>query len=180
MYVSQLFLLTFFPEMNNLPPQCYWKALESEGRNMLSRKDQREILVNRSYVYLLQGDPYTASRDIAEALSERFLESNVVEALPLTARCHYILAAIKLKMTHYEEAMEEYRLFEDIVRRVGGPLKVEKEQKETLKEIEEGLAVMKSSKKWPVRRIKLIRAVQVYIYCDLFLLGTDTKHFTVL
>ena len=148
--------------------QYYAKALEesASGKIALSLEDERKIISNRGYAYLLASEPYCALRDIDEALSIKYLSTSQSESSrsPLTAKCYYRRAVIHCKLTHYDEALKDYRLFEEIVKGLGGNLKITGAEEATLRLIEEGIAVMKGDDEDRIHRVRLLREVQVSQY----------------
>jgi tetratricopeptide (TPR) repeat protein len=148
--------------------QYYVRALEesASGTNALSLEDERKIISNRGYAYLLAGEPYCALRDIDEALSIKYLSTSQPESSrsSLTAKCYYRRAIIHCKLTHYDEALKDYRVFEEIVKGSGGTLKITGAEEATLRLIEDGIAAMKGDDEDHIHRVRLLREVQVSHY----------------
>ncbi|KAF7967691.1 hypothetical protein HWV62_33339 [Athelia sp. TMB] len=110
---------------------------------------QRTILANRAQSYIFHGDIHTALQDVDRALSPEFSASNSPDKI--TIKCHARKAKLLCAFARYEEAMKHYKIARD-------PRNAEVDGDKLLrKEIEEGLAAPKGSKRR--RKDVLLRAV---------------------
>ncbi|KAF7982986.1 hypothetical protein HWV62_24590 [Athelia sp. TMB] len=110
---------------------------------------KRTILANRAQSYIFYGDIHSALQDVNRALSPEFSSSNLSKKI--TIKCHVRRAKLLCAFARYEEALEDCKIAQDLRN-----AEVD-EDKSLKKDIEEGLAAPKGSKRW--RKDELMRAV---------------------
>ncbi|KAF7800055.1 hypothetical protein EIP86_011298, partial [Pleurotus ostreatoroseus] len=128
----------------------YTQALDEAS----TTEDKRILLANRSLAYGRSNDPYNALQDCDLALSSVYTTPDSPKRL--TAKCSFRRAKLRLKMTMYEEAREDFEAFERLCEE-GGPSLVQVADQDKA-EVKNG--INKALSKPIPERVTLLRAVQ--------------------